>query len=109
MLLEFAEPGGSPGDKLFAGSLFNNQLNRFNALFFELPVPGELDNCPAGFIGDFGVVEVGNEEVEHFLGFESLGTGDNIFEELMDAVRICSLGQITKALYDVGGQYRRNM
>ena len=33
----------------------------------------------------------------------------NIFEELMHTVRVCSLGQITQALYDVGGQYRRNM
>ncbi|MCP4688983.1 MAG: methylmalonyl-CoA mutase, partial [Desulfobacterales bacterium] len=36
-------------------------------------------------------------------------SGDNIFAELMDTVRYCSLGQITRALYDVGGQYRRNM
>ena len=36
-------------------------------------------------------------------------TGGNIFTELMQTVRICSLGQITKALFDVGGQYRRNM
>ncbi len=36
-------------------------------------------------------------------------SGDNIFAELMDTVRSCSLGQITQALYDVGGQYRRNM
>ena len=35
--------------------------------------------------------------------------GDNIFAELMDTVRVCSLGQITQALYDVGGKYRRNM
>ena len=35
--------------------------------------------------------------------------GDNGFELLMDAVRCCSLGQITNALFDVGGQYRRNM
>jgi isobutyryl-CoA mutase len=33
----------------------------------------------------------------------------NVFEVLMDAVRYCSLGQITKALFEVGGQYRRNM
>jgi len=33
----------------------------------------------------------------------------NVFEVLVDAVRYCSLGQITTALYDVGGQYRRNM
>jgi methylmalonyl-CoA mutase len=33
----------------------------------------------------------------------------NVFEVLMDAVRSCSLGQITAALFEVGGQYRRNM
>jgi methylmalonyl-CoA mutase len=36
-------------------------------------------------------------------------SGENVFAELMDTVRVCSLGQITQALYDVGGQYRRNM
>jgi len=36
-------------------------------------------------------------------------SGENIFAEMMDAVKTCSLGQVTKALYDVGGQYRRNM
>ncbi|NHZ77942.1 methylmalonyl-CoA mutase [Massilia sp. CCM 8695] len=33
----------------------------------------------------------------------------NVFEKLMEAVRVCSLGQITTALFEVGGQYRRNM
>ncbi|OSZ82742.1 methylmalonyl-CoA mutase [Chitinophagaceae bacterium IBVUCB1] len=33
----------------------------------------------------------------------------NIFEQLMETVKYCSLGQITKALFEVGGQYRRNM
>jgi methylmalonyl-CoA mutase len=33
----------------------------------------------------------------------------NVFEELMRTVRVCSLGQITNALFDVGGQYRRSM
>jgi methylmalonyl-CoA mutase len=33
----------------------------------------------------------------------------NIFEELMETVKYCSLGQITQALFEVGGQYRRNM
>ena len=33
----------------------------------------------------------------------------NIFNELMEAAKVCSLGQITKALFEVGGQYRRNM
>ena len=35
--------------------------------------------------------------------------GKNIFEELMEVCKICSLGQISHALYEVGGQYRRNM
>ncbi|HZB14979.1 MAG TPA: methylmalonyl-CoA mutase family protein [Chryseolinea sp.] len=33
----------------------------------------------------------------------------NIFAELMEATKVCSLGEITKALFEVGGQYRRNM
>ncbi|MBU3653440.1 MAG: methylmalonyl-CoA mutase [Limnohabitans sp.] len=33
----------------------------------------------------------------------------NVFEVLMDAVRHCSLGQVTRALFEVGGQYRRSM
>jgi methylmalonyl-CoA mutase len=33
----------------------------------------------------------------------------NLFEELMETVKYCSLGQITAALFEVGGQYRRNM
>lgn len=36
-------------------------------------------------------------------------TGGNIFEELLTAVRYCSLGEITSVLYEVGGRYRRNM
>ncbi len=34
---------------------------------------------------------------------------ENIFESLMDVCKVCSLGQITNALFEVGGQYRRNM
>lgn len=33
----------------------------------------------------------------------------NLFEKLMDATKVCSLGQITASLFEVGGQYRRNM
>jgi methylmalonyl-CoA mutase len=36
-------------------------------------------------------------------------TDGNLFEELMETVKCCSLGQISNALYQVGGQYRRNM
>jgi methylmalonyl-CoA mutase len=34
---------------------------------------------------------------------------ENVFAVLMDAVRVCSLGQISDTLFEVGGQYRRNM
>jgi methylmalonyl-CoA mutase len=34
---------------------------------------------------------------------------ENVFEQLMETSKICSLGQITRALFEVGGQYRRNM
>ena len=35
--------------------------------------------------------------------------GGNIFENLMEAAKVCSIGQISAALYEVGGQYRRSM
>ena len=40
---------------------------------------------------------------------EAVVADRNVFTVLMDAVRVCSLGQITHALFEVGGQYRRNM
>jgi len=40
---------------------------------------------------------------------EAAISNKNIFDKLMDATKVCSLGQITSALFEVGGQYRRNM
>jgi methylmalonyl-CoA mutase len=40
---------------------------------------------------------------------EAATRGGNLFGELMDAARVCSLGQITEAFFEVGGQYRRNV
>lgn len=40
---------------------------------------------------------------------EAAANNENIFAELMNAVRYCSLGEITHAFFEVGGQYRRNM
>ncbi|MGQ0833236.1 MAG: fused isobutyryl-CoA mutase/GTPase IcmF [Microthrixaceae bacterium] len=40
---------------------------------------------------------------------ETALAGDNLFAVLMDAVRVCSLGEITHALFEVGGRYRRNV
>jgi methylmalonyl-CoA mutase len=36
-------------------------------------------------------------------------TNENVFAVLMDAARVCTLGQITEAFFEVGGQYRRNI
>jgi methylmalonyl-CoA mutase len=33
----------------------------------------------------------------------------NVFEELMETTKVCTLGDISHALFEVGGQYRRNM
>ncbi|KPF61593.1 methylmalonyl-CoA mutase [beta proteobacterium AAP51] len=40
---------------------------------------------------------------------QAVMANENVFAVLMDAVRVCSLGQITSALFEVGGQYRRSM
>ena len=47
------------------------------------------------------------ESMEHVQ--EAAIKNKNIFSELMEACKVCSLGQITKSLFEVGGQYRRNM
>ena len=51
------------------------------------------------------------KEVENQINIiqEAAIQNHNIFEKLMDAAKVCSLGQITSALFEVGGQYRRNM
>jgi len=40
---------------------------------------------------------------------EAALANENIFEQLMEATKVCSLGQLTNSLFEVGGQYRRNM
>lgn len=49
-----------------------------------------------------------SEEVRQRLR-DAVVRDENVFAVLMDAVRYCSLGQITDTLFEVGGQYRRNM
>jgi isobutyryl-CoA mutase len=50
------------------------------------------------------------ESAEALLKLQAVAaSGGNIFAELLETVQVCSLGQITHALYDVGGQYRRHM
>lgn len=55
--------------------------------------------------------EVNKEKVSEQLEIiqEAAIQNENLFEKLMEATKVCSLGQITSALFEVGGQYRRNM
>jgi methylmalonyl-CoA mutase len=51
-----------------------------------------------------------NDAPEALRRLQDVATGDgNVFDELMSAARVCSLGQLTDAFFEVGGQYRRNV
>jgi methylmalonyl-CoA mutase len=52
----------------------------------------------------------GGESKKHLKKMKDAAIGNhNVFAELMEATKVCSLGQITNALYEVGGEYRRSM
>jgi methylmalonyl-CoA mutase len=60
-------------------------------------------------LGDFhrrnaGAAEAALERLQR-----TVAEGGNVFAELMSAARVCSLGQVTAAFFEVGGQYRRNV
>ncbi|GAA0943464.1 fused isobutyryl-CoA mutase/GTPase IcmF [Pseudonocardia zijingensis] len=60
-------------------------------------------------LGDFQQRHAG-EAADAIRRLQDVATGDgNVFDELMRAARVCSLGQLTDAFFEVGGQYRRNM
>jgi methylmalonyl-CoA mutase len=60
-------------------------------------------------VREFQQVHSGEAQRQLDLLKEAATTGANVFDALMDAVRHCSLGQITEAFFEVGGQYRRNV
>ena len=60
-------------------------------------------------LGDFHERHRGESDAALARVRQAAITGDNIFTELMHAVRVCSLGQLSDVLYEAGGQYRRNM
>jgi isobutyryl-CoA mutase len=51
--------------------------------------------------------DIANEKIEKVKS--AAIHNENMFEQLMEATKVCSLGQITESLFEVGGQYRRNM
>ncbi len=60
-------------------------------------------------LGEFHALHAGESPAMLQRLKQAVIENSNVFEVLMDAVRVCSLGQITSALFEVGGQYRRNM
>ena len=54
-------------------------------------------------------VNLKNMEQQIVILQEAAIQNENLFDQLMEATKVCSLGQITEALFKVGGQYRRNM
>jgi isobutyryl-CoA mutase len=60
-------------------------------------------------LSDFHALHVSQAPVQLARLQQAVLDNANVFEVLMDAVRCCSLGQVTKTLFEVGGQYRRNM
>ena len=69
-------------------------LSRFPGYFGDAATLSFYPTKNLGAIGEGGAILTNNK---------------NIFEELMNSTKCCSLGQITNVLFDVGGQYRRNM
>jgi methylmalonyl-CoA mutase len=98
----------------------------------SLPIVGVNTFLPPDGHGEVGEVELmrsssveKEQQVRSVEAFRSMHAGEaadqlrrlaqtarerrNIFESLMEAARVCSLGSMSHALYDVGGEYRRNM
>jgi isobutyryl-CoA mutase len=70
----------------------------------EAEKQGQLDR-----LADFHARHAGDAEAA-IRRLQDVATGDgNVFDELMRAARVCSLGQLSEAFFEVGGQYRRNM
>ncbi len=70
----------------------------------EAEKQGQLDR-----LADFHTRHAGAAEAA-MRRLQEVATGEgNVFDELMRAARVCSLGQLTDAFFEVGGQYRRNM
>ncbi len=57
------------------------------------------------------LIKFNKKEVEHQIGVlkQKAINNENIFEQLIEVSKICTIGQLTSALFEVGGQYRRNM
>ncbi len=92
-------------------TFMDEEARGFNA-FPEIELARATEEEKAGQVRRLGEFQEKNREAAA-LALKKLQdvalAGGNIFAELMDTARVCSLGQISRALFEVGGQYRRNM
>ena len=79
-------------------------------------IPGEVIRATEGEKEDQIATVVALQEASGAKASEALSaiqaaalSGGNVFEAIMEAAKVCSLGQLTHAMFEVGGQYRRNM
>ncbi|HJQ04373.1 MAG TPA: fused isobutyryl-CoA mutase/GTPase IcmF [Nocardioides sp.] len=91
-------------------------VNTFRAPEGEEPVEVELMRASEAEkesqlhrVRDFQARHAGDSAAAIARLKEAATTGENVFAVLMDAARVCSLGQVTEAFFEVGGQYRRNV
>ena len=78
-------------------------------MFDEFEKDYEVCNCIKVTINDIEHAVL-NDGVKSLRDLQERAiSNQNIFEALMEVCKVCSLGQITSALFEVGGQYRRNM
>jgi methylmalonyl-CoA mutase len=82
------------------------QLARL-AAFHDAHTSADPTRHPGGASADAPIM--GDREAALARLRDAALAGDNLFAVLMDAVRSCSLGEITHALFEVGGRYRRNV
>ena len=71
-------------------------------------VPPDVAHQVLVAIGDVPGQQLQPFGTGHYLD-QAVVRDENVFEVLMEAVRVCSLGQITHALFEVGGEYQRSM
>ena len=89
----------------------NEKLNIGNDVEFFYIYAMKLEQLYSLYAEHFKVETDTRKDLKNAIFFALKGDNfnGNLFAELMETVKYCSLGQITHALYEVGGQYRRSM
>ena len=85
----------------------------FGICLLEHDILYQVGKLPCFFLDHLLILSFDHDSYQRFgsgrTDQDTALSGGNIFAGLMDVVRVASLGQISHALYEVGGKYRRNM